>query len=206
MIKAVIFDWGNVLYGFDNQIFLKNLKKHTPLSVDELQRRIYESPEGNAGLLVPYETGRITTEQFCQGLIDLCGLNANPEEVADAFTSGKCWPIQETIDLLPKLKRNFKLGLLTNTEPLDFDGVVRGMRHFNLFDAVSTSHEVGVKKPDELIYRDMLNKLGLEANQCIYMDDIREQADAARNLGMRAIHHVSYGSTIGELKSTGIQI
>jgi putative hydrolase of the HAD superfamily len=86
------------------------------------------------------------------------------------------------------LKGNFKLALLSNTNEWDHEFAIKIVEIYPLFNAVTTSYEVGVKKPDERIYLDCLEKLGLEPNECIFIDDIKEYVDKATEMGMIGLH------------------
>jgi epoxide hydrolase-like predicted phosphatase len=91
--------------------------------------------------------------------------------------------------------RGIRTALLSNswgnTYPRDlFDGV---------FDAVVISGEVGMRKPDPEIYLHTLDRLGLDAVQCVFVDDLPPNVQAARDLGMVAVLHSGYEQTAAEL-------
>jgi epoxide hydrolase-like predicted phosphatase len=58
-----------------------------------------------------------------------------------------------------------------------------------LFDVVVDSAFVGMRKPDPAIYRLTCERLALEPVQCVFLDDLEVNVDAARDLGMTAVHH-----------------
>lgn len=70
-----------------------------------------------------------------------------------------------------------------------------------LFDAVVISGEVGMRKPEERIYRLALDGLGLPASECAFVDDIGANVRAATSLGMVAVHHQSPEETARELET-----
>lgn len=71
-----------------------------------------------------------------------------------------------------------------------------------LFDAVVISGEVGMRKPEERIYRFAVEAIALAPGECVFVDDIGVNVRAAREYGMRAIHHQTPEATIEELEST----
>ena len=200
MIKAVIFDFGNVIYSLDNSVFLKRLTKFTELSFAELEELIYR----RSGIPRRYETGLMTTEQFYKEMTDLCHLFIPPEEFAKAFTE-IFEPIPSTIDLINRLEPHYKLGLLSNTNELDFTHVMRKTDVFDLFDSVTLSYRVKAMKPDEAIYRNALDQLSLGAPACVYIDDIRENVEAADRLGMRGVHYTGHDAMMRILHTMGIE-
>jgi putative hydrolase of the HAD superfamily len=58
-----------------------------------------------------------------------------------------------------------------------------------LFDAVVISAEVGMRKPEERIFRLAAEVLGLEPAQCVFIDDIRDNVAAAQAVGLVGVHH-----------------
>jgi len=59
-------------------------------------------------------------------------------------------------------------------------------------------------KPDEKIYRDALFKLGMDAAECVYIDDLEENVTAAGRLGMHAIHYQNPRQLLKALENLGI--
>jgi putative hydrolase of the HAD superfamily len=198
MIKAIIFDFGNVICTFDNGKFIKRISAFTNKTPHELEKLIYI----NSDLPKKYETGLISSDEFIDKITSLCELKIEKEEFAKAFTE-IFNPIRETFDLIKKLKPSYKLGLLSNTSELDFQRVIRPMEIFNLFDAVSLSYEVGAMKPAKEIFINMLKKLNLSASECVYIDDIKDYVDAAIARGLKGIRFTSSENLLESLKEIG---
>lgn len=70
-----------------------------------------------------------------------------------------------------------------------------------MFDVVVISGEVGMRKPDEGIFALTLDQLELPAQECVFVDDLRHNIDAAVALGMVGVHHLSYEQTLQELEA-----
>lgn len=68
-----------------------------------------------------------------------------------------------------------------------------------MFDVVVISGDVGMRKPEERIYTYTLDKLGLSAQECVFVDDLRHNVDAAISLGIVGIHHLQYQATAEEI-------
>ncbi|QXJ21981.1 HAD family phosphatase [Actinomadura graeca] len=73
-----------------------------------------------------------------------------------------------------------------------------------VFDEVVISCEVGLRKPGEAIFRYTLDLLGLDAADCVFIDDIDHNVRAAEALGLRGLHHTSAEATIAELRGLGL--
>jgi putative hydrolase of the HAD superfamily len=69
----------------------------------------------------------------------------------------------------------------------------------DLFDVVVISGEVGMRKPEPEIFAHTVGLLGLVPAQCVFVDDLRHNIDAAAALGFVGVHHTAYESTAAEL-------
>ncbi|MFB4266273.1 HAD family hydrolase [Nonomuraea sp. GTA35] len=70
-----------------------------------------------------------------------------------------------------------------------------------VFDAVVISGEVGMRKPEPRIFEHALGRIGLAGAECVFIDDIEANIDAARALGIAGIHHRDAATTIAELET-----
>lgn len=198
MIKAVIFDFGNVVCSFDNDIFLRRLLRFTDRSFDELKAAIYTSD-----LHARYESGRISSEEFFREASETGRLSASGPEFFEAFLE-IFTPIPTTSRLIRKLKKEYKVGLLSNTNEFHYERYISKVEVFPLFDSVTLSFEVKVMKPGEGIYRDAVGKLDILPEECVYIDDIEAYAEGARRLGMKGIRYVTHGGLLQSLDAAGV--
>ncbi|MFB4313281.1 HAD family hydrolase [Actinomadura sp. 21ATH] len=76
----------------------------------------------------------------------------------------------------------------------------------DLFDAVVISCEVGMRKPDERIFRHAVELVGLPPERCVFIDDIEHNCAAAEALGMKAVHHTAVDTTLTELRALGLAV
>lgn len=195
MIRAIIFDYGNVISKVDNGLFLKRISEFCDKSVSELDKLIYR----DSGLPAQYESGSISSDEFYLKVSKLCGLTINRPDFIKAFTNIFTL-VPETVALIKQLKPAYKLALLSNTNAWDFEYEISRNEIFPLFDTVTLSFVVREMKPGRKIYMDALGKLDLSPGECIYIDDIREYAGAAEGIGIRSIHYTSHRELLEALK------
>ena len=201
MIKAIIFDYGNVISALDNNLFIKEIAGCSEKTLPDLHELIYVK----SGLPTLYETGMIDSDEFFARIKKLCGLSISKTDFIRAFT-GIFTPIQSTLKLIERLKPDYRLGLLSNTNEWDYKYEIEKNKVFVLFDTVTVSYKVNVMKPDKEIYLDALKKLGFKPEKCIYIDDIKEYSDAASAIGIRGIHYTDHESLIKSLTGLGLNI
>lgn len=90
-------------------------------------------------------------------------------------------------DIVPILKKHYRLALISN-DLSEWSSYLRDKFKINdYFDVITVSGDVKIKKPDAQIFLLTLDKLGLKASDCIYVDDRRYNLEAAQSLGMAAI-------------------
>lgn len=200
-IQAVIFDFGNVICRFDNTRFLEGLSALCGKPAGALKAAIYEDSPLNED----YEAGRIGSRDFLKGVSARCGKDISERDFLQAYTE-IFTPIEATFALIRRLNPRYRLGLLSNTSPWHFEHAIRTTGVFPLFDSVSLSYEVGHSKPDPRIYEDALAKLGLPAEACVYIDDLRPFAQAASGQGMRGITYTTPEALLAELDLAGITL
>lgn len=199
MIRAVLFDFGNVVCSFSIEPFLRRIARHSRRPLEELQRLI---PSFTA-IGREYETGLVSSDEF---FVDVCrraGLSIERDQFikdyCDIFT-----PISPTFDLVRRLKRNYVLGLVSNTNEWHFEYGIRPVEIYPLFDAVTLSFQVKAMKPDRRVYDDILSKVKVQPPECVYIDDMQENVDAAGALGLRAIRYVGPEPLLAALHSLGL--
>lgn len=202
MIKAIIFDFGNVICRFTNEIFLEKVSKLNGKSRDENFELIYK----NSGLPKKFETGLISANDFYDQISKLLELNISFEGMQEIYTKDKFTPIEGMDKLIESLKKNYKIGLLSNTSEWDFNCEMKKFPIMNLFDTITISNEVKAMKPNKVIYFDALKKLELKPEECVYVDDILEYVEAGKNLGINSVQFINIDSFITELIKFGVKI
>lgn len=106
-------------------------------------------------------------------------------------------PVEPMYAALRKIKDSgLRTGLVSNSWGNDYP------RHLwdELFDVVVISAEVGLRKPDERIFRHALDELGLRPQDCVFIDDIEYNIQAAEAMGMVGLHHTDPAATVSELE------
>jgi len=199
LIKAIIFDFGNVICTLDNDIFLQKISNYSQKTVHELKEIIYVESD----LPRLYETGLIGSDHFFERVVECCALDMEKRDFITAYTD-IFTPIPGTFELVRKLTSSYKLAILSNTSEWDFEYGIRPIEIFALFAAVTLSFEVKAMKPDRKIFFDCLRKLRLEPQECVYIDDMTEYADAAREIGIHSFRYTGHEKLLNDLESLGI--
>ena len=199
MIKAILFDLGNVVIPFDFKLAYVRMAELCGCKPEEVPPRIRAT-----GLVGPFERGEIAAEPFVRELSSALNLNITHQEFC-SWWSGVF--LQETLvseALLADLASRYRLLALSNTNPIHFAMLKEAyplLRHFH--DYV-LSYEVGAAKPDAKIYQEAIARAQCSPAECFFTDDLEVNIDAAREQGMQAVQFLSAQQLEGELRTRGL--
>lgn len=183
MIKNLVFDFGNVLIEW-------NPAKILAAFVKEEDRKRVEAAIFDSGLWAQTDTGQLTLEaaiQAAQTLLD-SSYSATVEAI---FTH---W--YETVDVYHQLQEKIfewaQLGygiyILSTTSEIFYAVENAGLLPMTkVLTGKILSYEVGFAKPDKSIYQKLLTQYALHANQCVFIDDLQINLDAAKSLEFETI-------------------
>lgn len=203
---ALVFDFGNVVAFFDYAVACEPLGARLGLSGEELLRQARD--KGLTELVVEYERGLTTTEEFGRAVRELIGLEElSHEDFVAAWTA--IFRLNPSVaGLIPSLKEaGYTLVLGSNTNDLH-------ARHFrpkfaetlDHFDALVMSHEVGHVKPSAEFYHACAEAAGRPIGECIFIDDLPENVAGAKSAGMTGILYEDTPTLLAELKKRGVRI
>lgn len=201
MIRTIVFDFGNVVGYFDHRPTLERLAPHTPLSVAELQRRLY-----GGDLEIRYESGQLDTAAFLQKVRHHCRLRCSDEVIAAAWVD-IFRPNLDVGELIAQLKNHYRLLLLSNTNELH---ARRFRRQFaevlQHFEALVLSYKIGHRKPEPEVFEHCRRLAGCAAEECLFIDDLPANVAGALAVGW---HGMVYRDIVGlrrDLQALGVAL
>ena len=180
MIKNIIFDFGDIFINLDKEATYREMAKLGVSKITPQMIQVYQE----------YEKGLMETSDFInyfsssfpilnKDLIFAC--NA----VLLDFPVNRLRFLQEIAH-----SEKYRLFLLSNTNDLHITSVKNsvGIPFFtefkNCFEQFYLSHEINLRKPDKEIYEFVLNLNQLIPEETLFVDDLKENTDAARSLGI----------------------
>jgi putative hydrolase of the HAD superfamily len=96
--------------------------------------------------------------------------------------------IAPNIDLIRRLRPAYKTGVLSNADNTLMARLRDSHRIADLFDDIVCSADVGMAKPDARVYALAAQRLGLPPGECVFVDDLEANVDAAKAAGMQGVH------------------
>jgi putative hydrolase of the HAD superfamily len=152
-----------------------------------------------------YETGLITSDQFYKKIVSVGHLSVSKPDFVNAFID-MFEPIPTTAQLIRQLKPNYTLALLSNTNEWHFEHVIQLLEDYDLFDHVTLSYEVKAMKPAKKIYQDAIKKSKMSPEECVFIDDVRDYADAASEMGIHGIQYTLHDALLESLRELGVKV
>jgi putative hydrolase of the HAD superfamily len=209
MIEAVIWDFGGVLTTSPFEAFAR-FETERGLPADIIRRTNANNHWENAW--AKFERAEVDLEAFDQLFAAeslALGAEVRGRDVLPLLV-GDLRP--EMVEALRRVKATFKTGCITNNLPANSMGSPGGRSLYiaevmALFDHVIESAKIGLRKPDPRIYRMMIEALGVDPRNCVYLDDLGVNLKPAREMGMTTIKVLNATQGITELEAaTGLTL
>ena len=203
--RGVILDWGGVMTNPIRDMVAAWLDdedvdhEHYAAAIRPWVAGAY-AQNGEANPIHALERGECTVEEFERWLASRIARRNGVQVVAEGLLtrmfagSTMALPMQAAVQVIRTA--GLRTALLSNSwgmadYPRDlFPG---------MFDVVVISGEVGMRKPEERIFRHAAGLLGLESAECVFIDDIEVNVAAAESIGMTAILHHDPAATLARL-------
>ena len=181
MIKNIIFDFGDIFINLKKSATIDELNKLGVTNISESMIKIYHQ----------YEMGKISTEEFVNYFHK--EFNLKKEEII------RCWNAilldfpKRRLDFLKTLynSKKYRLFLLSNTNDLHISWIKENLgdkvynEFKNYFEKFYLSHEINFRKPNINIYEFVLEQNNLNAEETLFIDDTKENTDAAEKIGIK---------------------
>jgi epoxide hydrolase-like predicted phosphatase len=181
-VKAFIFDYGGVLMRTVTWAPRHELDQRLGLEPGRIEKIVFESSKWDG-----VQSGQISYEAFWEDIAKKVGMETDSYEVlADTFWAGDRLD-ENLVNFIRHLRREgYGTALLSNA-PRRLRGWLEELDIVDAFDTILISGEEGMAKPDPAIYELILGRLGVAPEEAVFVDDMRENVSAARQVGLKAV-------------------
>jgi epoxide hydrolase-like predicted phosphatase len=192
-IKALLWDFSGVLLVPKKNLGYEYIARMLGLSTQALIR--YFDGEMNSQV----DLGKITSEDFYRTLFKEQDLDQTmSSQFYDLYV--RAFELNAPIlSMIRSLRKNFKIGLLSNYSDRLRPLLEEHFRIADLFDDIVISCEVQLLKPDARIYHTALTRLDVQPAESIFVDDRIENVMGAEQVGLHAVHYQTCRQVISEL-------
>jgi FMN phosphatase YigB (HAD superfamily) len=190
-IEVILYDLGNVILPFNHYQIAEKLSHFSQKKEFQNPQRVFSHLfDFQNGAINGYEVGKVSSIEFFKSLKESLNLSISFEAFSpiwnEIFVEN-----QEVSKMILSQTRRWKLGLISNTNPLHFDYALSKFPILRTFDRWILSHEVGFKKPAVEIFQRAIEWASVEPQKILFIDDMRGHIEVAVSLGMLGIHFIS---------------
>ena len=196
-LRAVVFDYGMVLTGPREPEAHAALMQLTGLPPDQFEALYWADRHA-------YDEGKLTGLEFWRKILRVAGLSMGPAESDSRaeelnLWDARMWTTENPAMLAWQLelkRRGIRTAILYNMGDNVLANMEREFDWLGRFDVLVWSYKLGIAKPEPAIYRHVLNELGVQPEETLFLDDKLVNIEAAQALGVRAIQF----STVEKLR------
>jgi glucose-1-phosphatase len=201
MIKAVIFDVGGVLIRTTDPQPRRALEERFGLPVGGAEFLVFNSEMGRAA-----QMGQITSRDHWQWVAEQLTLEADAlRQFQHEFFGGDQLDY-ELLAFIRKLHPTYRTAIISNYMDELAQQLSEVHRIADAFELIVVSSSEKIMKPDPVIFERTLERLNLEPQETIFVDDLPHNVEGARAVGMHAIHYTPGMDLVAELAKLGVGI
>ena len=178
-ISALLFDINGVLVQLNGRDKLARLLGNNP-TPETVHALWASSPSVTA-----YETGKLSTQAFAEGVVSDLDLNVTPEAFLENFSSWANCLFPGTLALFDGLSDSFLVAALSNTNEVHWENI-KALGLAEKFEHIYLSHEIGCLKPSIKAFEIALEGMNLKASDILFLDDSLKNIKTAHSLGFDA--------------------
>lgn len=204
-LPVVMFDFGNVLAFFDYGIIYAKLGANLGFSAAAFQELV--ESKGMKSLLLEFESGKLSPEEFSAKVQQGTGLDIPFADFASVWED--IFELNEPVAAVAaRLKAaGYTLLLGSNTNALHAAFYRRKFEEaLAPFDHLVLSHEVLTMKPGRGFFEACVTAVGAPASSCIFIDDVEENVQGARESGLQGIVYRNPADLERELIANGVEL
>jgi FMN phosphatase YigB (HAD superfamily) len=191
-IKNIIFDLGGVLLDIDFTLLHQAFENLGVPDFSELYNQRKADP-----FFSDFEKGKILTADFFEHIRQICGCHLDDEAIRSAWNAMLIGFPPGRAEWLLHIREKYNSYLFSNTNIIHYEWFSKAFKrasgvNFNAcFRQTYYSHAMGLRKPDPASFQYILDDQQLDPAETLFIDDTIKNVEAARQIGMQAIHLVA---------------
>ena len=191
MVKAIVFDIGGVLIDLDLDRCIHAFREI--LGFERITELL--DPSHQKGIYGEMEAGRLSADHFRELILAESRPGCTPEDVNRAMAALLVQMPSATAKLVKELATRYPLYLLSNNNSISMARIHAIFRENGIDPDTTFRHEfiscdMKLMKPSQACYREVIWRIGLPAQEILFIDDNAANVDAAREAGMQARYYI----------------
>ncbi len=196
MIKIIIFDLGDVVVYYKEAQYFSFLAKKTGLPTNKI-KYVFDP------LIEKMEEGSLNAKHMEKLVSQKLGINPSVLEWTATFER-LAKPNKELIKMIGKLRKKYKVALLSNISKDRYISASRKFALKGLFHKRFASCYMHMRKPDARIYKRVVKSMGVKPGESIFIDNLIENVEGAKKIGIRGVHFTGNKKLNADLRRLGV--
>lgn len=181
-IKNIIFDLCGPIITIDVGLIDKRLQQ-LGVKTELPYRKLYD-----IGLTKRFESNQMTTAQFCNELRQTLNTNISDEQICEAWNTLIVSFKRKHQTILPKVHNHYRTFMLSNSDVVNAEYFTKYLGTTRqCFDEIFFSYMIGDRKPSENVFKHILAKHNLNADETLFIDDCEKHCIGAKKVGLNTI-------------------
>jgi putative hydrolase of the HAD superfamily len=195
---TIAFDLGNTLIRFDYNISARKIANLCHIDAKMVHDTFFDSAVKRV-----FERGEMSQREFYVQASHLLGIRIPYRDFIDIWND-VFWEDEKACDIARRLKKRYKLILLSNVNRSHFDHIEKKFDVIKIFDELILSYMVGAIKPEKAIFDDLITRSGGKADEILYIDDREDLITKSREMGIESIRFETAEKLEDELIKMGV--
>ena len=192
-IKALIWDMEGVLMLTDESDLPMKVAKALNAPYEKVREIFFSDYNDRVDL------GEVTQDQFNEYILDILQMPGENKYLIEKIINEDFYIDEELLKKIIGMRRDYKMGLISNYSNELRKKIENEWAFKSAFDEIIISCEVCLIKPDPEIFNLMLDRLGVRADESVFIDDRIKNIDGAKKMGFHTIFYTNKGQAMEEL-------
>jgi glucose-1-phosphatase len=200
----IVFDLGGVVVKLDIDGALDELARRSETKRKLIESFVLNSDESGFSPDEKLQRGLLNFDKYIDLLNQVLRRRLPREELIDLRLQVIQGEDEEVLEIIRALSGQRKVACFSNTHAIHWDHMLANYQSFQLFHRTIASHLIGAAKPDPYAFAIATLELEAEPSDCLLIDDMLANAEAACEAGWSAIHFKGAARLREELRDRGI--
>ena len=183
MIELLLFDLGGVVIDIDFERIFKKWSVYSGLPMQKIRANFSADAAFEA-----HERGELDSTGYYRYLCESIGMKMSFDQFSEGWNDIMVAPIDPTVNLLKHLSAQIPLYALSNANPLHkayWENTY--VDELGYFRRIFVSSDIGHRKPEPDAYLRVADELDVDLQNIVFFDDLADNVEGARSLGMQAV-------------------
>jgi putative hydrolase of the HAD superfamily len=181
MATHIIFDLGDVLIHIHPELAIRSFSEACGLEQEKIKTFLLSD------LHLRFMRGDCSTREFYKAMSEEYSCDLDERKFQKIWNQVIGSPKDGIKEIIEELKLSYSLILCSNTDPWHWQKVWHEVPFIKLFSHIFLSFEMNLNKPDASVFKLILSELGVEGQNCIFIDDTPENINSAEEFGIHGI-------------------